>query len=181
MKERLKRIATEMAQRGGVRAVTLRDLGREVGIKSASVAYHFGSKDNLVYEITEEYVEGIRQRLAAIETDHPTARGRLEALLDLFLEMQSTTEICLCGMLAAEIHDVDERTRTLVRRFFAELEGWVAGVLRGEAPSRIGEEEAIARARTIASTLQGAMLLDKPEPEPSRLAALRALIPSWLG
>jgi AcrR family transcriptional regulator len=48
VKDELKRLATEQTQRGGVRSVTLRDLGRAVGIKSPSVLYHFKNKDTLV-------------------------------------------------------------------------------------------------------------------------------------
>jgi AcrR family transcriptional regulator len=47
VKDELKRLATEQTQRGGVRSVTLRDLGRAVGIKSPSVLYHFKNKDTL--------------------------------------------------------------------------------------------------------------------------------------
>ena len=181
VKDELKRLATEQAQRGGVRSVTLRDLGRAVGIKSPSVLYHFKNKDTLVFEITQDYVQRVQQMLSEIERRHTSAKKRLLAAVDMFLETQVKHELCLCTMLAAEAHEVDERTQNLVRDFFTDLEAWIARVLRADEGNTLTPGQASAQSQLILTALEGAMLMDKAEGEPKRLPALRATLGRLVG
>ncbi len=181
VRDELKRLATEQAQRGGVRSVTLRDLGRAVGIKSPSVLYHFQNKDTLVFEITQDYVRRVQQRLSEIERRHTSAKKRLLATVDMFLEVQVKQELCLCTMLAAEAHDVDERTQNVLRDFFTNLEAWIARVLRTDVGNTLTPRQASAQAQLILTALAGAMILDKAEGEPKRLPALRSTLGRLVG
>jgi TetR/AcrR family transcriptional repressor of nem operon len=181
VKDELKRLATEQAQRGGVRSVTLRDLGRAVGIKSPSVLHHFKNKDTLVFEITQDYVRRVRQTLSEIERRHTSARTRVLAAVDMFLDVQARHELCLCTMLAAEAHAVDVRTRNVLRDFFTDLEAWIARVLRADEGNTLTPGQASARSQLIVTALEGAMLLDKAEGEPRRLAALRSTLGRLVG
>jgi TetR/AcrR family transcriptional repressor of nem operon len=181
VKDQLKRLATEKTQRGGVRSVTLRELGRAVGIKSPSVLYHFKNKDALVFEITQDYVRRVQQTLSEIERRHTSAKRRLLAAVDMFLETQSKHELCLCTMLAAEAHEVDERTQNLLRDFFTDLEAWIARVLRTDGGSPLTPGQASAQSQLILTALEGAMLLDKAEGQPKRLPALRSSLGRLIG
>ena len=168
VKDELKRFATEQTQRGGVRSVTLRDLGRAVGIKSPSVLYDFKNKDTLVFEITQDYVRRGQHTLSEIERRHTSAKKRLLAAVDMFLEVQVKLELCLCTMLAAEAHEVDERTQNLLRDFFTDLEAWTARALRTDEGNTLTPVQASARSQLILTALEGAMILDKVEGEPKR-------------
>ncbi len=181
VKDELKRLATEQTQRGGVRSVTLRDLGRAVGIKSPSVLYHFKNKDTLVLEITQDYVRRVRQTLSEIERRHTSAKKRLLAAVDMFLEIQVKHELCLCTMLAAEAQEVDERTQNLLRDFFTDFEAWIARVLRSDDANTLTTGQASAQSQLILTALTGAMLLDKVDGEPKRLPALRSTLGRLVG
>ena len=181
VKDELKRLATEQTQRGGVRSVTLRELGRAVGIKSPSVLHHFKNKDTLVFEITQDYVGRVQQTLSEIERRHTSTRKRLLAAVDMFLDVQVKHQLCLCTMLAAEAHAVDERTQNLLRDFFAELEAWIARVLRADEGNTLTPGQASAQAQLILTALEGAMILDKVEGEPTRLPALRSTLGKLVG
>ena len=181
VKDDLKRLATEQTQRAGVRSVTLRDLGRAVGIKSPSVLYHFKNKDTLVFEITQDYVRRVQQTLSEIERRHTGAKKRLTAAVDMFLDVQVKHELCLCTMLAAETHEVDERTRHLLRDFFTDLEAWIARALRTDDGNTLTPAQASAKSQLILAALEGAMLLDKAEGEPKRLPALRSTLGRLVG
>ena len=181
MKDELKRLATEQTQRGGVHSVTLRELGNAVGIKSPSVLYHFKNKDTLVFEITQDYVQRVQQTLSEIERRHTGAKKRLLAAVDMFLDVQGKHELCLCTMLAAEAHEVDERTQNLLREFFTGLEAWIARALRADGGKTLTPGQASAQAQLILTALEGAMLLDKAEGKPNRLPALRSTLGRLVG
>ncbi|WP_372351839.1 TetR/AcrR family transcriptional regulator [Streptomyces sp. KL116D] len=75
----------EMIAESGLDGLTMAALGREVGMSSGHLAYHFGSKDELLLR-TLEWSEGRlgderRQLLAGTGT----ARKRLDAYVDLYV------------------------------------------------------------------------------------------------
>jgi len=168
-KERMIAIATETAQKAGVRAITLRELGDAVGIKSSSVMYHFRSKDGLLQEIANSYLDLFFLRLKAIERTFPDPGQRLQALVDLFEEALIANKMCLCGMLAAESAELDHETQATTRRFFRRLEAWVADQLK-----EAGTDPVLAP--LIVSGLEGAMLLDRLDGKNARLQVVR----NWL-
>ena len=182
VKDELKRLATEQAQRGGVRSVTLRDLGRAVGIKSPSVLYHFKNKDTLVFEITQDYVRRVQQTLSEIERRHTSAKKRVLAAVDMFPRpsRSSTSSVC-ARCLPQKRRRSTSAPRTLLRVFFTDLEAWIARALRTDEGTTLTPGQASAQSQLILTALEGAMLLDKAEGEPKRLPALRSTLARLVG
>lgn len=168
MRERLLDVAAEMVQRGGVSGLTLRDLGKRVGIKSSSVAYHFGNKASLLLELVEGATAQLRDAQLALAA-RPSAKQRLDGIVDVFVATLEDDRHCLCGMLTAEKGELDEATDAALRGYFRVLEGWVA--------EQLGElDSASASAPLLVSALEGALLIDRLDGRPERLDAVRALI-----
>jgi len=170
---KLKAIAMDVVQDRGVRALTLRDLGEAAGIKSSSVAYHFGSKEALLREITGDYIERIMQAVAEAETTIPDGLDRMFALFDQFEQLGKSDRLCLGGVMAASLHDVDEETAAMIRGFFRDLEAWFAIQIEEASTTRMGHKEAKQRARTLVAGAQGALLLDKTDGKTNHLRAVR--------
>ncbi len=180
-KETLKQIATDAVQRSGVQSMTIRDLGSAVGIKSSSVMYHFRSKKGLIREIAEDYVAAVFDELHDIQTRETRAGDRLLGLVGIFERMLEQDRMCLCGVLAADAQELDEQTQELVEGFFDRLERWVAGILQEQKGGDLGRNEARRQARVILASLEGALLLDKSEGTPKRLAAVRSWVAGSVG
>lgn len=69
----------------GLERLTLAALGREVGMSSGHVAYHFGSKDELLLR-TLEWSEGrLGARRRELLVRDSGARARLDAYVDLYV------------------------------------------------------------------------------------------------
>jgi len=169
MKEKLINIATDTVQRAGVHAITMRELGCAAGIKSSSVMYHFENKNGLLQEISSSYQQHFFERLDEIKTTIDNPAERLQSLVGLFEEGLIEEKICLCGMMAAEFDNLDDRTQATIKRFFFRLEAWVA--------TQLSDAEANPEAAPlIVSSLEGAMLLDRLDNESVRLKAVR----EWL-
>jgi len=176
IKDKLKQIATETAQKSGVGAVTFRELGKAVGIKSSSVVYHFENKDGLLYEIVTDYRDSFFQEINNIDNKFNTADQKLAALTDIFLSVVVEGKFCLCGMLASDANALDDKTRQFVRGFFNELEQWVTEVIASHAS--LNNALAPGLAQIIVSGLEGAMLLDKTDGTTARLTAMKGWIAS---
>jgi len=178
VKERLKLIATEAAQRAGVSAVTFRELGKAVGIKSSSVIYHFKNKDGLLLEITKDYTDHILSLLKDIDRDYDQANDKLEVLINFWEGILAEGKFCLCGMLASDINALDDKTNSAVQQYFDALEKWIAGVIKSSG--KFDAQQANNYAKIILSSIEGAMLLDKVIGQPKRLSALRYWVSSLL-
>ncbi|NQY93129.1 MAG: TetR/AcrR family transcriptional regulator [Campylobacteraceae bacterium] len=169
VKEQLIKIATNTVQKSGINALTMRELGDAVGIKSSSVMYHFKSKDGLICELVNSYSEGFTLYLEELSNTYNDPKTRLLKFVDIFEEVLKDGKFCLCGMLASQNENLDDLTRDKTRSFFTASEIWVSQALNDE------QNEAYL-AKVIISSLEGAMLLDKLDEKTQRLDAVRA----WL-
>ena len=76
--------AAELFARGGVAATTVREIADEAGILSGSLYHHFDSKDSMVQEIVQSYLDDLRARYR--EPSAGSARERLARLVAVSLE-----------------------------------------------------------------------------------------------
>ena len=150
-------VAERMARTGGYNGFSFREIAKEVGIKSASVHYHFPGKEELGVAVARRYTDRFLGGLGA-----PDAAGaEPEALLKRFVAAYRSSLVddglmCLCGMFGAEIAYLPEAVGQEAKHFFEANAAWLETVLR-----RKGESEAEARRGALAmiATLEGALIL----------------------
>jgi len=175
-RNKLKALARDVVQDKGVRALTLRDLGEAAGIKSSSVAYHFGSKEALLREITSDYIAEILVALEEAERTIASGRERMLTIFEHFEGLGRASHLCLCGVMAGSLHEVGEETGLLVRKFF---EVWFTRQIQEE--SLLGKRDAKTRARALVAAAQGAVLLDKADGGMTHLASVRKSLDALMG
>ncbi|MEL6793659.1 MAG: TetR/AcrR family transcriptional regulator, partial [Pseudomonadota bacterium] len=134
-------------------AVSFRDIANEVGVKSASVHYHFPTKEDLGVALVERYAERQFGALDAATTGVGDPTERVRALADLhrdaFVEGKS---ICLCAMLSAESVGLPERVASAVKSFYDSSLNWLRD-------SFAGDPAAATRAEAVFAALQGGLLI----------------------
>ncbi|WP_298839934.1 TetR/AcrR family transcriptional regulator [uncultured Roseobacter sp.] len=141
---------------GGYNAVSFRDLADALGIKSASVHYHFRKKEDLGVALVDRYSKRFFEALDAQAEIARTPEDRIRAYCRTYRDaLTSSDAICLCGMLGAETSGLPEAVSSAVREFFEENLAW----LRGSLSAHMTDHDAHARSAHILATLQGAMML----------------------
>src|SRR5690349_11353806 len=101
----------------GYNGFSYRDLSNLVGVKTSSIHYYFPSKDDLVLEAVNEYSKGVLNALNAIDASHP-ADVKLSKYTKMFGRVLGDgNQICLCGMLAADIESLPDTIRKAVQAF----------------------------------------------------------------
>ncbi|WP_430460759.1 TetR/AcrR family transcriptional regulator [Thalassolituus sp. LLYu03] len=169
-RQQLKQIATEQIRRHTLHAASFREMGKVLGIKSSSVHYHFDNRDALLQELVSDYEHAF---FAQLEARCAGVSSPLQQLAGLFIDSHQQQQQCLCLAFAAAGDETTAEQRQAVQRFLQRLEDWVADTLARAHLLPLARPEL---ARVIVSSLEGALLLDRDQPQPLRLEATR----QWL-
>lgn len=140
--------AESRARSSGYNGFSFRDLAADVGIKSASVHYHFPTKGDLAHELMERYRTSALELLA--EPESP--RDALDRLVMLFRAAAVQNEMCLCGALGASSAALPKSVQQSAVRFSQGLMAWLKQVPNWQNELPMPPEAIIA-------LLEGALLL----------------------
>lgn len=160
--ERIMDAAQRMVQTRGYNAFSYADISAQVGIKKASIHYHFPSKKDLGKELVARYRAVFRDKLDQIDEGTSDSRRKLKAYAQLYLDaLRDDDRMCLCGMLASDIATLPAEVRREVVNFFADNEAWLTKVLDdGRQTQTLGFiGPAKSEAQFFLTGLQGAMLI----------------------
>lgn len=93
--------AERAARERGYDGFSYADIAEEVGIRKASIHYHYPSKSDLGLAIIQRYREGLRIQLDAISARGKTSGAKLQAYLKLYRSaMAEGNTVCLCVAFA---------------------------------------------------------------------------------
>ena len=169
--------AESMIRLGGFHAFSFRDIAREVNLKSASVHYHFPTKEDLGAAVMKRY--GARA-LAVLETvfeKHPTDwEANVREFADLFTSaLERDGKLCLCGMLAAEYAMLPTAVVVELNDFAEKNLRWLEEVLLKGSWTE-DKTEARHGAHLVFSTLEGAMMISLSSGKRTILSEVIALM-----
>ncbi len=150
--------ARKTAQAHGYSGLNFRDLAQEVGIKSASIYYHFPSKADLGAAVARRYWEDTAAGLEAMLAETPDPLRCLRLYPDIFRKsLESENRLCLCSFMAAEYQDLPEPVKKEVQTFADVNVAWLSRVLCIAAV--VSSAESGQRARAIYTAVAGAQLI----------------------
>ena len=153
--------AQGLIQERGFNAFSYADLAQSVGVRTASIHYHFRTKVDLVCAIVEQLLEALDVSLGRLDRQYDTQGARLRAFIDSYRQTHERGHICACGSLASDLQTLPEEVQKLVRAYIDRSEQWVRekiidGTQSGEF--RPGDEASNLASLLIAS-LQGALII----------------------
>jgi len=123
-------LSQSLIQERGYNAFSVRDLSKEIGIKPASIYYHFPSKADLAHSLVIRQREKFNSAFSEIDAQTDNSRKKLELYLMLFFDdFRKTKRICFCSMLAADFASLPIRVQEEVKGLFSDHEQWLAKVL----------------------------------------------------
>jgi len=171
--------AGSLLRKRGFNAFSHRDLATLVGVKSSSVHYHFPSKEALGEALMQGYRADVLGFLASL--DGLPVPKRLDRFAGLFVDAAASgDQWCMAGMLASDFETLGEPLQAEVRRFFTEVEGWLAAQARLLQP-KLRPAAAQGLARTAMAMMEGALLLARSQGEPQRVAQAAQSLKRLLG
>ena len=131
----------------GYHGTSIRDIVHACGVSNAALYYHFGSKQNLYFEVLGEYIAAVVGQLQMADTGEGTCRSRLARVAltyaQIILESQSVLQTLLRDVAQLDQEEIarllPDVHRQIPEAFAAILEeGIAAGELREVHRRRVG-------------------------------------------
>ena len=114
-----------MRQRG-YDAVSFGDLSDEIGIRKASIHYHFPKKADLALDLIDRYSSRLAEMRLELSQSSVTAGSALAGLIDIYRDaLDQGQQLCLCVAFSAGRDSLDTRTLTLLEQFNEESLDWL--------------------------------------------------------
>lgn len=182
-KERILDTMQTLIQTRGYSAVSYQDIASELGVRKASIHYHFATKNELGVAVIVRYGRVFGDILQAAREDAASTWQLLDIYLQPFLQFGSTKDqICLCGALAGEFLALPKEMQVVVTTFFEKQQNWLEELLRNGRKDGAFAFTGSARrqARLIFSALQGALLIKRSNGSFSQLKDVVAEIKARL-
>ena len=156
-------VAEALARTQGYNGFSFRDLAQEVGIKSASVHYHFPTKADLGVALARRYTERFLTALGDPGDPALDPAAQLARYIEAYRRSLAVDgQMCLCGMLGAEIASLPIEVSDEARRFFDRNLEWLEAALAPRVPApAAGDTATRDRALTILAALEGAMIVSR--------------------
>ena len=171
--EQILDLAETLIQTRGYSAFSYQDISDSLGIRKASIHYHFASKTDLGIAVVDRYIARFDAALTEIADDgSKSSMAMLDFYVQPYLQFASTPDrICLCGALAGEMPALPSELRAPVDHFFRTHQAWLTNILkRGVARGEFKLPAPASKvARFIFAALQGALLVKRTTDDPSQL------------
>ena len=152
--ERIIDIAESQVRAGGYNSFSFREISKEIGIKSASIHYHFPTKADLGVVLASRYTDRFLIKLQHIANDTRDVNQRLSRYIELFRHALTVDKkMCLCGQLASESDVLPLPVQQQARRFFAENLSWLS--------ANLFTENDRGKAAIVLASLEGALIISK--------------------
>lgn len=171
--------ATVLMMHSGYNAFSYADIAEQIGIRKASIHYHFPGKSDLARSVVERYRTDARLGVEMVIDTTPSPLKQLERYISFYdQEFQGRPRMCLCALLAAEMLTLPEDVRAEVQLFYHEQESLLARILQaGRAAGELyfAEPPELA-AQLLLAALEGAMLAARAYGSIDRLRMLNQSI-----
>jgi TetR/AcrR family transcriptional repressor of nem operon len=174
-KEAILTAARDAAMAYGYGGINFRDLAETVGIKAASINYHFANKAALGEAVARRYWQDIARDLEAISAESQSPIAALRRYPEIFrVSLERDNRICLSSFMATEYDELPEAVLKEVQAFADVNVAWLSKELT--AAKIVNPAEAEARARAIYAAVAGAQIVARSR---SNIALFDSLIESY--
>lgn len=146
-RETIIEVADQLIRSNGFNAFSFKDISNKIGIKTASVHYHFPTKSDLGVATIKEHIKRFEQLKAELSNKSPLVK--LKGFLAVYSQIKSENKVCLVGSLATDLNTVDDHIKKELKHFAELILNWVSEVLAEGKKQKIFEFETAPRTKAL--------------------------------
>lgn len=158
-KEQIMTVGRLMVQAHGYNALSFREIAKAIGVKSASIHYHFPTKGDLGAALARRYSDDATMFLNEIESQGKDLAASFTQYTAIFRgALVNDNRMCLCGIMAAEYGDLPAEVRTEVDNFTDVNVAWLGRMMSRDDPD-VAADFVRDKAMAIFAAIEGAQLV----------------------
>lgn len=154
------RVALEMIQTRGFSAFSYQDLADRLGLRKASIHYHFKTKEDLGVGLLEFGLQRFTDWKKKVDAQALSPETKIEAYFDYFAEISASgTKICPCGALTSQWGSLPAPVQEAATRLLTAHRDWARKVIEAGRSSGDFAKNGTAdeQAQFVFASLQGAL------------------------
>ncbi|MBP1222726.1 TetR/AcrR family transcriptional regulator [Flavobacterium sp. 1355] len=139
--------ADELIRNKGYNAFSFKDISNDIGIKTASIHYHFPTKSDLGVATIKEHIE--RVEILKKEVANQSPQIKLEAFLAVQEKIKHENKVCIVGSLATDLNTLDDSIKTELQLFANIVLTWVTEILTEGKELKVFDFQIPARTKAL--------------------------------
>lgn len=146
----------------GYNGFSFADMARDVGIRKASIHYHFPTKADLALQLINRYAAQFESALSEIDASNATAADKLRGYRGVYRDaLAGGSQLCLCVALSANREGLADPVLTRLNQFQENSTEWLQRTFSAAAKdlSVCGLMETNAEAYATLALMEGAQLM----------------------
>jgi TetR/AcrR family transcriptional repressor of nem operon len=164
-------VATQLAQAHGYGGLAIRDLAAAVGMKAASIYYHFPGKAELAAAVAHRYWEESAKALDEIWNAYEDPLECLQHYPETFRwALENDNRMCMASFMGAEYDALPDIVKSEVQQFSDINVAWLKRALI--SAQAVTDVQAEASAHAIFAAVAGAQLMARSRADISLYDAL---------
>ncbi|MCC5919083.1 MAG: TetR/AcrR family transcriptional regulator [Cyclobacteriaceae bacterium] len=129
-KDQIVSIANRMILEKGYNSFSYQHLSAEIGIKKASIHYHFPAKHDLGIAVIQFHHESFKNFVTEIKEKGKSPMQQLDEFFGTYKHIiTQKNQICLAGILGAEFKTLPENMQEEMQSYFESRRKWLEKVL----------------------------------------------------
>lgn len=159
-RETIMGLARTTVQQRGYNGLSFREIAKEIGVKSASIHYHFPKKGDLGAALAERYTIDFAKYLDGLLAQSLSQDECIRKYTDVFrTTLQNENRMCLGGMMSAEHEELPDAVKVEVVKFSEMNVAWLVRVLSLNTSPSTTTSAIHSRALAIFAAIEGAQLV----------------------
>lgn len=137
----------ELIRGRGYHAFSFADISKELGIRNASIHYHFPTKTDLGIAVVHQHIEKLDKAIASVAGKNPLVQ--LKAFLSVYNHTRAGNRICIVGSMASALTTVDEALAKELKVMVGKVIEWLTGILEEGRAKKIFRFRSTPRTRAL--------------------------------
>ncbi len=122
------RIGDELIRDKGYNAFSFYDIAKALGIKNASIHYHFPTKVALGIAVLDEQMAALEALIEKGVQKEPL--DKLKDFFSIYIKIEAEGKICIVGSLASDLHTLDVLLAAKLKEFANRTLEWVTDIVK---------------------------------------------------
>lgn len=146
-REEIIQLADTLIRQIGFNAFSFYEISEKVGIKTASIHYHFPKKSDLAVAVIAYHFNNLKVSIEKLEGRSPIEQ--LDKFFSIYSNIQKEKNVCLVGSLASDFNTLEEKVQHKLKEFSDLMLAWVSNFLEEGKTENVFQYEGLSRTKAL--------------------------------